>query len=60
MPNTQKWTDDPVQKIPDDKKGRGKNIRFASPGMWEKNLTQDEQQIMNKILSQTLSKLNYL
>ncbi len=46
-------------KIPDDKKGKGKTNRFATPGMWEKNLTKPEQKIMEEILSETLTKLDY-
>ena len=47
------------ENIPDRKKGKGKFHRFATPGLWEKNFSQEEKEIMNNLMKNTLTKLNY-
>ena len=46
-------------KIPQEKKGSGKVTRSASPGKWKENFSQEEQEIMNQIMNETLIKLGY-
>jgi len=45
--------------IPDDQKGSGKVTRFATPGKWKENLTQEEQDAVQDIMEKTLEKLGY-
>jgi len=47
------------EAIPKEEKGKGKFIRSASPGKWKENFSNDEIKIMNKIMGNTLKKLNY-
>jgi len=47
------------ENIPNDKKGIGKSRRFATPGKWKDNLTNEEKSIMNKIMGPTLQDLDY-
>jgi len=46
-------------KIPKSEKGSGKFYRFASPGLWKKHFSEDEQKLMNTIMGKTLSKFDY-
>jgi len=41
------------------KKGKGKFRRFASPGKWKENFSNDEKEVMNNILKDTLQKMGY-
>jgi len=47
------------KNIPSSEKGPGKFNRSASPGKWKENLSKDEIKIMNSIMGEQLSKLNY-
>lgn len=46
------------ENVPNESKGIGKSIRFASPGHW-KNLTDEEKEIIQKIMGKTLKNLGY-
>jgi len=46
------------ENIPNELKGTGKSVRFASPGRW-KNLSDEEKSMMQKIMGETLQKLGY-
>jgi len=45
--------------IPSDQKGKGKGKRSATPGLWSKNFSTEEKDILNQILHPTLQKLGY-
>jgi len=45
--------------IPEKEKGGGKFARSASPGLWKKNFSNEEKEVMNDIMSETLLKLGY-
>jgi len=47
------------ENIPQEKKGKGKFRRFASPGKWKENFNDEEKQIMNDILKEMLEKAGY-
>ena len=47
------------EKIPVNQKGDGMSKRRATPGLWKKNLKQEEINLINKILGPTLTKLGY-
>ncbi len=47
------------ENIPEDEKGQGKFVRFASPGKWKENFTNEEVDITNKIMGETLKSLGY-
>jgi len=46
------------ENIAHESKGKGKPVRFASPGHWQ-NLSDKEKGIMQKIMGKTLQKLGY-
>ena len=46
-------------KISSEKKGAGKFFRSAIPGKWKENFTDEEKEIMNSLLSDTLRKFDY-
>lgn len=46
-------------KIPAGKKGSGKFHRSASPGKWKDHFNQEEQELMNEIMENTLKKAGY-
>jgi hypothetical protein len=61
-------TPDQVQEIaarhafesaPDERRGPGKDMRAASPGLWRENLTEDEQRTMHEIMGPKLAELGY-
>ena len=61
-------SDDELQKIvkkynfkniPEKDKGTGKFTRSATPGTWKKNFSNEEKEVMNDIMSETLLKLGY-
>ena len=47
------------ENIPQEKKGKGKFRSFASPGKWKENFSNDEKEVMNNILKDTLQKMGY-
>ena len=47
------------ENIPSSQKGSGQVARSASPGQWKKNLSEEEQKIMQDIMGKTLSDLGY-
>ena len=47
------------ENVPSEKKGKGKSVRFATPGKWKENFNVEEQNLVNKILGETLKQLNY-
>jgi len=47
------------EKVPESKKGSGKFYRIATPGKWKDNFNQDEKELMNSIMGETLKKMNY-
>lgn len=47
------------ENIPTEKKGKGRFVRFASPGKWRQSFSEEEKKIMNETMSDTLKKLNY-
>jgi hypothetical protein len=48
------------QKIPEYEKGEGKFRRFATPGKWQENFSEREIQALNRIMGDTLKRLDYL
>lgn len=47
------------EKIPEDQKGSGKFRRFAKPGLWKQNLSDEEKELLENIMGDTLKKLGY-
>ena len=47
------------EKIPDSEKGSGKFYRAAATKDWKKNFSNNEQDIMNSIMTKTLEKFGY-
>jgi len=47
------------ENIPDKMKGKGKFARSASPGSWQENFSEEEKNILEKIMGETLRKLGY-
>jgi hypothetical protein len=47
------------ESAPRDRRGPGKPMRAATPGLWRENLTEDEQRIMNEIMGAKLAELGY-
>ena len=47
------------ESAPDERRGPGKDMRAASPGLWRENLTEDEQRTMQKIMGPKLAELGY-
>jgi len=47
------------ENIPKEKRGAGKGQRFASPGMWKENFTEDEKKILEELMGDTLRSLGY-
>ena len=47
------------ENIPEKLRGEGKFYRSASPGKWKKNLSNEEQSIMNNIMKEMLSIVGY-
>jgi len=46
-------------KIPAREKGSGKFYRSASPGLWREHFSDEEQNMMNEIMGNTLKKVGY-
>jgi hypothetical protein len=44
---------------PKDRRGAGKPMRAATPGLWRENLTEDEQRTMHDIMGSKLAELGY-
>ena len=44
---------------PKDRRGPGRPMRAATPGLWRENLTEDEQRTMHEIMGAKLSELGY-
>jgi hypothetical protein len=44
---------------PKDRRGPGKPMRAATPGLWRENLTSDEQRTMHEIMGSKLAELGY-
>lgn len=42
-----------------DERGTGKFVRAASPGLWRKNMTRDEQDVMQEVMGEKLRELAY-
>jgi len=47
------------ENIPTDQKGKGKFARSASPGKWKENFNEEEQEVINDIMKETLKELGY-
>jgi len=47
------------KKIPEEQRGTGKTTRFATPGKWRENFNEQEIDLMNNILGNTLKHLGY-
>ena len=47
------------ENIPNEKKGKGKVTRFATPGKWKENFSEEEKTMMEEIMGPTLRKLGY-
>ena len=48
------------EKIPKQNKGKGKFYRSASPGKWKENLSNEEIELIEKIMRPALDKLEYI
>jgi sulfotransferase family protein len=47
------------ESAPRDRRGPGKPMRAATPGLWRENLTEDEQRIMREVMGAKLAELGY-
>ena len=47
------------ESAPRDRRGPGKPMRAATPGLWRENLTEDEQRTMHEIMGRKLEELGY-
>lgn len=47
------------ESAPRERRGPGKPMRAATPGLWRENLTEEEQGIMNEVMGPKLSELGY-
>jgi len=47
------------ENIPEDQKGDGKFKRFATPGKWKENFSDEELDILEQIIGENLKKLGY-
>jgi len=47
------------ESAPRDRRGPGKPMRAATPGLWRENLTEDEQRTMHEIMGAKLAELGY-
>jgi len=47
------------ENIPFEMKGSGKVTRFAKPGKWNESFNEEEKQVMNNIMKDTLLKIGY-
>jgi hypothetical protein len=47
------------ESAPRDRRGPGKPMRAATPGLWRENLTADEQRVMQEIMGAKLAELEY-
>jgi hypothetical protein len=47
------------ESAPRDRRGPGKPMRAATPGLWRENLTEDEQRTMHEIMGSKLAELGY-
>ena len=45
--------------VPKDRRGPGKDVRAATPGLWRRNLTPEEQEVMHEIMGDKLRGLGY-
>lgn len=46
-------------KIPEEKKGSGKFRRFAKPGLWKQNFSDEEKKLLESIMGEALKELGY-
>jgi hypothetical protein len=47
------------ESAPKDRRGPGRPMRAATPGLWRENLTEDEQRTMDEIMGAKLAELGY-
>jgi hypothetical protein len=47
------------ESAPDSRRGPGKDMRAATPGLWRENLTEEEQRTMHEIMGEKLTELGY-
>lgn len=47
------------ENIPNSEKGQGKRRRSASPGKWREHFSDDEKEMMKKIMGQRMKKIGY-
>jgi len=47
------------ESAPKDRRGPGKPMRAASPGLWRENMSEDEQRVMQEIMGAKLAELGY-
>jgi hypothetical protein len=47
------------ENIPDSEKGSGKSRRSATPGKWKDNFNEEEQELMNSLMEETMKRLGY-
>jgi len=47
------------ENVPKEDKGPGKGKRYASPGLWKENFTNDEKKILEELMGDTLRSLGY-
>jgi len=45
--------------LPEERRGPGKDVRAATPGLWRENLTEEEQRAMQEIMGPKLAELGY-
>jgi Sulfotransferase family len=50
---------DSLEAVPKDRRGPGKPVRAATPGLWRENLTPNEQEAMHEIMGDKLRELGY-
>ena len=47
------------ENIPDEEKGSGKVTRYANPGKWKNNFSDQEKNLIDQLMGETLYKLGY-
>jgi hypothetical protein len=47
------------KSVPDERRGRGRDMRAATPGLWRQNLTAEERRTMDEIMGPKLAELGY-
>lgn len=47
------------ESAPEERRGPGRDMRAATPGLWRQGLDEQEQQVMHEIIEEKLRQLGY-